>query len=75
MVDEVLTELSWRFDTRCTPCVGRLSIAAEKLLRAQLLQMLYSEFLARAVEQARAEELTSGEHFTIDGTLPEAISR
>lgn len=41
MVDEVLNELSRRFDTMYAR-VGRPSIAPEKLLRAQLLQMLYS---------------------------------
>ena len=119
-VDEVLQQLSPRFDTMYAR-VGRPSIAPEKLLRAQLLQMLYSirserllmeemdynllfrwfvglnadddvwdptvftknrdrlleadvakEFLARVVEQARAQGLTSDEHFTVDGTLLEA---
>jgi len=41
MVDEVLTQLSRRFDGMYAT-VGRPSIAPEKLLRAQLLQMLYS---------------------------------
>ena len=41
MVDEVLTQLSRRFDTMYAR-VGRPSIAPEKLLWAQLLQMLYS---------------------------------
>ena len=41
MMDEILTELSRRFDSMYA-CVGRPSIAPEKLLRAQLLQMLYS---------------------------------
>ena len=41
MTDEVLTQLSRRFD-RMYARVGRPSIAPEKLLRAQLLQMLYS---------------------------------
>jgi transposase len=41
MVDEVLREMSPRF-TRMYAKVGRPSIAPEKLLRAQLLQMLYS---------------------------------
>jgi transposase len=41
MVDEVLTQLSRRFDMMYAR-VGRPSIAPEKLLRAQLLQMLYS---------------------------------
>jgi transposase len=120
MVDEVLSGMSRRFDSMYAK-VGRPSIAPEKLLRAQLLQMLYSirserllmeemdynllfrwfvglnaddevwdattftknrdrlleadvakEFLARVVAQARAQELTSDEHFTVDGTLLEA---
>src|SRR5713226_1669632 len=120
MVDEVLTRLSPRFDAMYASA-GRPSIPPEKLLRAQLLQMLYSirserllmeeidysmlfrwfvglnldeevwdattftknrdrlleaevakEFLAQVVAQARSKGLTSDEHFTVDGTLPEA---
>jgi len=41
MVDEVLKQLSRRFDTMYAK-VGRPSIPPEKLLRAQLLQLLYS---------------------------------
>jgi transposase len=41
MVDEVLSQLSPRFN-RMYASVGRPSIAPEKLLRAQLLEMLYS---------------------------------
>src|SRR2546427_10627071 len=41
MVDEVLTQLSRRFDAMY-PRVGRPSIPPGKLLRGQLLQMLYS---------------------------------
>ena len=41
MVDEVLSQLSRRFDGMYAT-VGRPSIAPEKLLQAQLLQMLYS---------------------------------
>src|ERR1041385_4229085 len=41
MVDEVLSQLSRRFDSMYAS-VGRPSIAPEKLLRAQLLAMLYS---------------------------------
>jgi transposase len=41
LMDEVLSQLSRRFDTMYAR-VGRPSIAPEKLLRAQLLQMLYS---------------------------------
>jgi transposase len=41
MMDQVLSELSGRFDGMYAR-VGRPSIAPEKLLRAQVLQMLYS---------------------------------
>jgi hypothetical protein len=41
MVDEVLAQLSRRFDSMYAS-VGRPSIPLEKLLRAPLLQMLYS---------------------------------
>jgi transposase len=120
MVDEVLRALSPQLDGMYAN-EGRPSIAPEKLLRAQLLQMLYSirserllmeeidysilfrwfvglnldeevwdatvftknrdrlleaevakQFLAQVVEQARAQHLTSDEHFTVDGTLLEA---
>jgi len=120
MVDKVLKQLSRRFDAMYAK-VGRPSIPPEQLLRAQLLQMLYSirserllmeeidysmlfrwfvglnlddevwdatvftknrdrlleadvaqEFLAHVVGQARAQGLTSDEHFTVDGTLLEA---
>lgn len=120
MVDEVLAQMSPKFDAMYSQ-IGRPSIPPEKLLRAQLLQMLYSirserllmeemdynllfrwfvglnaddevwnatvftknrdrlmeadvakEFLAQVVAQARAQELTSDEHFTVDGTLLEA---
>lgn len=120
MVDEVLGHMSRRFDGMYAK-MGRPSIAPEKLLKAQLLQILYSvrserllmeemdynllfrwfvglnaddpvwdattftknrdrlleadvakEFLACVVEQARANGLTSDEHFTVDGTLLEA---
>jgi transposase len=120
LVDEVLQQLSPQFDAMYAR-VGRPSIPPEQLLRAQLLQMLYSirserllmeeidysmlfrwfiglnlddevwdatvftknrdrlleadvatQFLAHVVEQARAQGLTSDEHFTVDGTLLEA---
>src|ERR1700722_11111935 len=41
MVDEVLTQLSLQFEAMYAKS-GRPSIPPEKLLRAQLLQMLYS---------------------------------
>ena len=41
MVDEILAQLSRRFDSMYASA-GRPSIPPEKLLRAQLLQMLYS---------------------------------
>src|ERR1700756_4238468 len=122
MVDEVLTQLSRRFDAMYAR-VGRPSIPPEKLLRAQLLQMLYSirserllmeeidysmlfrwfvgmnldepvwdatvftknrnrllegdvarELLGEVVKQAQEQNLTSDEHFTVDGTLLEACA-
>jgi transposase len=120
MVDEALRALSPQFD-RMYAREGRPSIAPEKLLRAQLLQMLYSirserllmeqleynllfrwfvglnmdepvwvatvfsknrdrllegeiaaKFFAQVLEQARANDLLSDEHFSVDGTLIEA---
>jgi transposase len=120
MVDEALAQLSRRFDGMYASA-GRPSIPPEKLLRALLLQMLYSirserllmeemdynllfrwfvglnaddevwdastfsknrdrlleanvakELLARVVDRAQAQGLTSDEHFTVDGTLLEA---
>src|SRR5215813_13725184 len=120
MADKALENMSERFDAMYAKR-GRPSIAPEKLLRAQLIQMLYSvrserllmeeidysmlfrwfvgmnldepvwdvtvftknrdrllegdvarEFLCEVVEQARKKNLTSDEHFTVDGTLIEA---
>jgi transposase len=120
MADLALWNLSKRFDAMYAT-TGRPSIPPEKLLRAQLLQMLYSvrserllmeeidysvlfrwfvgmnldepvwdvtvftknrdrlldgdvarEFLCEVVKQAQAKNLTSDEHFTVDGTLVEA---
>jgi len=120
MADLALSNLSKRFDEMYSK-VGRPSIPPEKLLRAQLLQMLYSvrserllmeemdynllfrwfvgmnmdesvwdvtvftknrdrlldgdvarEFLCEVVKQAKEKDLTSDEHFTVDGTLIEA---
>jgi transposase len=120
MADLALWNLSKRFDEMYSK-IGRPSIPPEKLLRAQLLQMLYSvrserllmeeidysvlfrwfvgmnldepvwdvtvftknrdrlldgdvarELLCEVVKQAQAQNLTSDEHFTVDGTLIEA---
>lgn len=120
MADEALWNMSARFDEMYSK-IGRPSIAPEKLLRAQLIQMLYSirserllmeeidysvlfrwfvgmnldepvwdvtvftknrdrlldgdvarEFLYEVVRQAQEKNLTSDEHFTVDGTLVEA---
>ena len=120
MADQALSNMSERFDAMYAQ-TGRPSIAPEKLLRAQLIQMLYSvrserllmeeidysvlfrwfvgmnldepvwdvtvftknrdrlldgnvarEFLIEVVSQAREKNLTSDEHFTVDGTLIEA---
>jgi len=120
MADQALKNMSERFDDLYAR-MGRPSIPPEKLLRAQLIQMLYSvrserllmeeidysvlfrwfvgmnldepvwdatvftknrdrlldgdvarEFLMEVVNQAREKDLTSDEHFTVDGTLVEA---
>jgi transposase len=120
MADHALANLSERFDSMYAK-TGRPSIPPEKLLRAQLIQMLYSvrserllmeeidysmlfrwfvgmnldepvwdvtvftknrnrllegdvarEFLCEVVNQARETNLTSDEHFSVDGTLIEA---
>jgi transposase len=120
MADQALEEMSPLFDALYAT-TGRPSIPPEKLLRAQLVQMLYSvrserllmeeidysvlfrwfvgmnmdepvwdvtvftknrdrlldgdvarEFLLQVVSQAQAQDLTSDEHFTVDGTLVEA---
>jgi transposase len=120
MADLALWSMSSRFDEMYSK-TGRPSIAPEKLLRAQLIQMLYSvrserllmeeidysvlfrwfvgmnldepvwdvtvftknrdrlldgdvarEFLCEVVRQAQQKNLTSDEHFTVDGTLVEA---
>ena len=120
MADLALNNMTERFDAMYAK-TGRPSIPPEKLLRAQLIQMLYSvrserllmeeidysllfrwfvgmnldepvwdvtvftknrdrllvgdvarEFLGEVVNQAREKNLTSDEHFTVDGTLIEA---
>jgi transposase len=120
MADLALESMSKRFDSMYAK-TGRPSIPPEKLLRAQLIQMLYSvrserllmeeidysvlyrwfvgmnldepvwdvtvftknrdrlldgdvarEFLCEVVKQAQEKDLTSDEHFTVDGTLIEA---
>jgi transposase len=120
MADLALWRMSARFDAMYAK-TGRPSIPPEKLLRAQLIQMLYSvrserllmeeidysvlyrwfvgmnldepvwdvtvftknrdrlldgdvarEFLCEVLKQAQEKNLTSDEHFTVDGTLIEA---
>jgi transposase len=119
MTDEIFKQLSPGFD-KLYSRVGRPSIAPERLLRALLLQVLYSvrsermlmeqlqynmlfrwfvglnmddevwnattfsknrdrllrgeiaeEFFAAVLDVARAKELLSDEHFTVDGTMVE----
>jgi transposase len=122
MSDKALAQMSVRFDEMYAR-TGRPSIPPEKLLRAQLIQMLYTvrserllmeeidysvlfrwfvgmnldepvwdvtvftknrnrllegdvarEFLHEVIDQAREKNLTSDEHFTVDGTLLEACA-
>src|ERR1700732_1750573 len=120
MTDRVLKELSRKFSAMYS-ALGRPSIAPEKLLKALLLQVLYTirserllmeqlgynllfrwfvglnmdesvwvptvysknrdrvlegdvaeKFFAQVLDQARAGDLLSDEHFSVDGTLIEA---
>ena len=75
MLDEALEGLSGHFD-KLYASGGRPSIAPEKLVRALLLQALYSvrseRLLLAVLEQAHAKQLLSQEHFTVDGTLIQA---
>jgi hypothetical protein len=77
MVDEILRRL-WSDFEKLYSHTGRPSIPLERLLRALLLQILYSiRSERRLMEQqvlaeARERGLTSDEHFTVDGTLVEA---
>jgi len=75
MLDEALEGLSGHFD-KLYASGGRPSIAPEKLVRALLLQALYSvrseRQLLAVLEQAHAKQLLSQEHFTVDGTLIQA---
>src|ERR1700747_2190079 len=57
MVDEVLKQLSRRFDAMYAK-VGRPSIPPEQLLRAQLLQMLYYAILFR-IQTAKKPRLAA----------------
>jgi transposase len=85
MVEVALRNTGSQFETMYAK-VGRPSIPPEKLLRAFLLQVLYSvrservlcawrscpEFFSEVLAQARSRGLLSTEHFTVDGTLIEA---
>ena len=122
MADQALEKMSRRYD-RMYAKMGRPSIPPEKLLRAQLIQMLYSvrserllmeeidysilfrwfvgmnldepvwdvtvftknrdrllehevarQFFGCVWEQAEQAQLTSDEHFSVDGTLLEACA-
>jgi transposase len=59
MVDEVLKQLSRRFDAMYAK-VGRPSIPPEQLLRAQLLQMLYSIRSERLLVCLESRRLLAG---------------
>ena len=123
MTDEALRDLQPRFN-KLYAKTGRPSIAPEKLLRALLLQALYSvrsermlmeqldysllfrwfvglnmddpiwdvtvftknrqrllagdsadAFFAAVLQQARSRDLLSDEHFTVDGTLLEPLTK
>lgn len=84
MVDTALKEMSPQF-AELYSHHGRPWIAPEKLLRVLLLQVLYSvrserllegeiaeAFFEQVIAQARAKELLSDEHFTVEGKLIQA---
>ncbi len=70
MVNQALRELSRDFQPMYSS-EGRPSIPPEKLLRALLLQVLYTIRRERLLIEQLAG-LLSDEHFTVDGTLIEA---
>ena len=81
MISEALAQMDGRF-AKLYSQMGRPSIAPERLIRALLLQVLYSirserlleadiarELFETVVEQARMADLLSDEHFCVDGTM------
>jgi transposase len=59
--------------------VGLRSLLPERLLKASLLMALYTVlserlFCEQLDEQACSPQLVSDEHFTVDGTLIEALA-
>ena len=79
LTDRSLQSLSADFDMHYARR-GRNSVPPERLLRALLLQVLYSvrsegsseKLLVAVVAEAEAAQLISAEHFTIDGTMIQA---
>jgi transposase len=59
MADQALKNRSKRFDTRSAR-TGRPSIPPEKLLRAQLIQMLYSVRSERLLMEATTASCSAG---------------
>ena len=68
MVDVVLSRMNGLFDSLYSD-MGRPSIAPEKLLRAQTLQILYTVRSERQLMEQIAGHLLSREHFCAEGHL------
>jgi four helix bundle protein len=81
IADAVLAELSPTLDAMYS-AIGRPSIPPERLLKATVFMALFtvrserqdvaSKFFYAVVEQAQRAQLTSSDHFTVDGTLIDA---
>lgn len=67
LFDEALAKLTAKFNAMYAE-VGWPSIAPERLLKADIARALFAEVYAAAQRQ----QLTSDEHFSVDGTLTDA---
>ena len=73
MVDAALKSLHAEFEALYS-AFGRESIPPEKLLRAQLLMALYTIRSERQLMEQIDYNLLSKEHFSVDGTMIEALA-
>jgi transposase len=71
LLDEAMKNLNWLFGG-IDADTGRESIPPERLIRAQLLQVLYSIRSERQLVEPINYNLLSDEHCSVDGTLIQA---
>jgi hypothetical protein len=71
LLDEAMKNLNWLFGGIYAD-MGRESIPPERLIRAQLLQVLYSIRSERQLVEQIHYNLLSDEHFSLGGTLIQA---